>query len=64
MFRVGDLHTHLSNLEQCLSAPTRMQKILDLCYGNIPNTYIHVFRRKAKLVKINYKNKAEKKMNL
>lgn len=41
-----------------------MQKILDLCYGNIPNTYIHVFRRKAKLVKINYKNKAEKKMNL
>lgn len=33
-------HTSVHIGEICLSTPTRMQNILDLCYGNIPNTYM------------------------
>lgn len=34
------ISTQLPNLEQYVTFPTRMQSILDLCCGNIPNAYI------------------------
>lgn len=45
VFLLGDFNrchitTHLPNLEHYVTSPTRMQNILDLCYGNIPGAFI------------------------
>ncbi len=39
-FNRCDITTYLPDLEQYVTTPTRLQKILDLCYGNIPGAYI------------------------
>lgn len=35
-----DVTTVLPNLEQYVTSPTRLDRMLDLCYGNIPGAYI------------------------
>ena len=39
-FNRCDVTTHLPDLEQYVTTPTRKQSILDMCYGNIPGAYI------------------------
>ncbi len=39
-FNKCDVTTVLPNLEQYMTSPTRLDRMLDLCYGNIPGAYI------------------------
>lgn len=39
-FNRCDIATHLPHLEQYVTSVTRLDKTLDLCYGNIPSAYI------------------------
>lgn len=39
-FNRCDVTTFLQNLEQYVTSATRLDKTLDLCYGNIPGAYI------------------------
>ncbi len=48
-FLLGDFNkcimsTHLPNLEQYVTCPTRMDKILDQCFGNIEGAYVSICR--------------------
>lgn len=45
LFLLGDFNrcdftTLLPNMEQYVSSPTRLDKTLDLCFGNIPGAYV------------------------
>ena len=38
-FNTCDITKHLPNLHQYVTCPTRLDKTLDLCYGNVPGAY-------------------------
>lgn len=45
-FNRCEVTTFLPNLEQYVTSATRLDKTLDLCYGNIPSAYISKVRPK------------------
>ena len=49
IFLLGDFNrcnisTHLPNLEQYITCPTRLDRTLDQCYGNVEGAYVSICR--------------------